>query len=388
MLRYAAVSALALLAAGCDDDPIIIGGDPPGAPRDLAARFEWVFEGFTGTGQPVGHPVAELTWLPPSDWDEEPFRVYGKRTSSTNFFLIATVTSCTVEGCVYRDANVAPGVSYEYYVATVNEATNEETTSEFREEVFIPNANVPAAPVADSAVGLDNAAYVRWTDGGNGENLAKFRVFLTRIDGTAYLYQAGETDATGFLDLRAENGHRYGYRVAAVDTMGHVGALSAEMIAVPRPDRTAELVYAHADDPTQSGFRFASDESANPILAGTSAQAQWRLETDGSGWRIVPLNGTQVVEFPGRTTALVCGPGADADCRAASVAPTTGYQTTPIAVSPEFSYVFRVTGSDGQPHYGVVRVTLLGEDQDGNDLMIFDWAYQLVANEPRLDRRQ
>jgi hypothetical protein len=55
-------------------------------------------------------------------------------------------------------------------------------------------------------------------------------------------------------------------------------------------------------------------------------------------------------------------------------------------VNPEFSYVFRVTGSDGQTHYGVVRASILGSDGSGHDLMIFDWAYQLIANDVRLDR--
>ena len=69
------------------------------------------------------------------------------------------------------------------------------------------------------------------------------------------------------------------------------------------------------------------------------------------------------------------------------MAPAAGYSTAPIPVNPEFSYVFRVTGSDGQVHFGVIRATLLGSDQDANDLMVFDWAYQLRANEPRLERR-
>ncbi|HEU0051924.1 MAG TPA: hypothetical protein VFQ39_02060, partial [Longimicrobium sp.] len=336
------------------------------------------------SNEPVGHAAVDLRWLPPSSWDQEPFRVYGKTASGSTFFLIATVTSCTTDGCTYRDRNVSTGQSYEYYVATVNERTNEETSTEFREAVAVPGYSKPATPAADSVVGLDNATFLRWSHS-NEASLSRFLVYLTRLDGTAYLYQMGETDGTGFLDQRAENGHRYGYRIAAVDTLGHVSALSAEMAGVPRPDYTAELVYAFADNAAASGFRFVGDEGSNPILAGNSASAQWRLETDATGWKIVPLNGTSVMEFSGRTTALTCGPGADAGCRAVTRAPVAGYQTTPIAVNSEFSYVFRVNGSDGQPHYGVVRATILGTDQTGRDLLIFDWAYQLIANEPRLN---
>ena len=100
----------------------------------------------------------------------------------------------------------------------------------------------------------------------------------------------------------------------------------------------------------------------------------------------MPLNDTSVVEFSGRTTALACGPGADAGCRAATRAPAAGYTTAPVPINPEFSYVFRVTGSDGQPHYGVIRASILGSDGAGHDLMIFDWAYQTLANDIRLIR--
>jgi len=384
-LRVAALAAAGLTLAACDDNPtVIVGSDPPGAPRDLALAYQWVLEGFTGS-QPVGYPAVDLAWLPPTDWDNEPFRVYGRRAGGS-YVLIATVTSCTTAGCAYRDVNVQHGQAYDFYVATVNERTGEETAGEFSETVGVPAYNRPAAPLADSTVALDGALYVRWRSGGSPDNLSRYIVYLTRLDAQSYLYHMGETDGTGFLDERAENGHVYGYRVAAVDSLGHVGTLGAELLGAPRPDVTAELVYAFGDNAPQSGFRFASSESTDPILAGSSTQAQWRLEADGSGWRLVPLNGSSVTEFPGRTTALACGPGADASCRAASRAPAGGYQTAPIAVNPEFSYVFRVTGADGQPHFGVVRATLLGSDQTGRRLMIFDWAYQLLPNDPRLGR--
>ncbi|HTE17452.1 MAG TPA: hypothetical protein VK689_03610, partial [Armatimonadota bacterium] len=198
--------------------------------------------------------------------------------------------------------------------------------------------------------------------------------------------QVGQTDGTGFLDQRAENGSEYGYRIATVDTLGQVSNLSTEVFAIPRPDFSGELVYAFADSALLSGFRFQQDGDANPILAGNSSRAHFRLESDGAAYRIVPLNGTQVTEF-GFTTALVCGPGSDPGCTAARTAPATGYSTAPIVIDSEHSYVFRVTGDDGQLHYGVVRISMLGTDQHGNDLAIFDWAYQLQPNQPRLDVR-
>ncbi|HEV7587729.1 MAG TPA: hypothetical protein VGO40_06330 [Longimicrobium sp.] len=388
-LLFSALAAAALLAA-CGRDHTIVGGGggpPPAAPTNLTTQARWILEGFTAAGQPSGYAAVDLAWDPPTAWGSEVFRVYGRRTGEAGFFLIATVTSCTTSGCVYRDRNVTAGQSYEYYVATTNESSNQETPTQFRESVRVPAASIPAAPLADSAVALDNAAYLRWRDGGAGASLWKYVVYLTRVDGTTYLYGLGETDGTAFLDTRATNGHVYGYRVAAVDTAEHVSALSAQFTAAPRPDASGELVYSFQTNAPLSGFRFQTTEATDPILAGASATAQWRLERDAAGWRIVPLNGTALMEYPGgRTTALVCGPGSDANCRAATRAPVAGYQTTPVAVNAEYSYVFRVTGSDGQPHYGVIRVQLLGSDGAGHDLMIFDWAYQLLPNDARLDR--
>jgi hypothetical protein len=381
--KWFAAAAL-VLAAACDEggDVVIVDpGEEPGMPTDLFASYAWVLEDFQN-GQPVGYPSVQVSWLPPSDWDDEVFRVYGKRASASDFTLIATVTSCSDLGCVYTDRNVQPGVDYEYYVSAYDERADLETASDFRDVVAVPGTARPAAPTALDGVGLDNAAFLRWTAPANAASVSKYVVFLTSVDGEAALYQAGQTDGTGFLDQRAENGARYGYRIATLDTLGHYSNLSSEVFVSPRPDYSGEFLYAFADSAELSGFRFQPNELDNPTLPGTSASAHWRLESDAAGLRIVPLNGTQVTEF-GPTTALVCGPGADEGCTAARVAPAAGYTTSPIAVNAEYSYVFRVTGNDGQPHFAVLRVTMVGTSQ-GKDLMIFDWAYQTRANEPQL----
>lgn len=377
--KLTAAAGLLFLAA-CENggNPVVVDRTSPGAPRDLFATYEWVLEGFQNN-QPVGHPSVELTWLPPAQWNNEVFRVYGRRSGSSAWTLMATVTSCTTSGCVYQDRNVAHGQSYDFYVAAYDGSS--ETATEFSETVGVP-ANVrPAAPARLRGVGLDRAAYVQWQPAA-ADDVARYLVYLTSLDGEAHLYRVGQTDGTGFLDERAANGSEFGYRIAAVDTLGHVSNLSAQATAVPRPDFTAELLYAHADAPTASGFQFQLDDETDPIVGGASTSADFRLETDAGGYRIVPVNGVQVTEW-GYTTSLVCGPGADAGCISASVTPATGYSTAPIAVSPEFSYVFRVPSAQGTRH-GVVRVTMLGQDQNGRDLMIFDWAYQTRVNEPRL----
>ncbi|HET6228930.1 MAG TPA: hypothetical protein VFE05_02560 [Longimicrobiaceae bacterium] len=381
------ITAAALSLGACDNTNVFVGGGGgrPDAPRDLTATAGWVLEGFNG-GSALGHPVVNLEWLPPLSWNREVFRIYGRRGGSSSYTLLATVTSCTVDGCAYADRNVSAGQTYDYYVATYDQASGIETATDFSETAAVPTATRPAAPVADSVIGLDHAAYIRWHANGSTGALWKYLVYLTHVGTQASLYQAGETDGTAYLDSRVENGSAYGYRVAAMDTFGRVSDLSAEITGVARPDAHGELLYAFGDSAAASGFRFVSSEASLPIVAGGSTQAQWRLESDAAGWRIVPLNGTRVLEYPGRTTSLVCGPAADATCRAVTRAPATGYTTAAIPVNSEFSYVFAVTGSDARTHYGVARVQLLGSDGRGHRLMIFDWAYQLLADEPRLDR--
>ena len=84
------------------------------------------------------------------------------------------------------------------------------------------------------------------------------------------------------------------------------------------------------------------------------------------------------------TIALKCGVAADAQCLDWTTAPLSGYSTVEIAVEPEFTYMWRVFEGDGLARFGAVRVTLLGTDQSGAALMIFDWAYQLQGGNPQL----
>lgn len=380
----------ALALAGCDSDPVVVDdrggtGAAPGRPLDVNARYEWILDGWSGS-RPVGHPSVLVTWKLPTSWDgRDPFRVYGRRAGQTTYALVATVTSCERGECRYLDINVAPGTRYEYYVATVDESSGQEAASQFRVGVDVPAATAPATPQPDSAVGLDNAVYLRWKAAGQTGAFWKYRVYLVGIDAAAHLYQLGEADAPGFVDLRARNGHVYRYRVAAVDTLGHVSDLSVPMSAVPRPDFRGELLYAYGDSTAASGFRFVSTDSLSPLVSGDSPSAQWRFEVVNGTWQIRPLGDTEVADV-GRTTALTCGPGADAGCRAATRAPTSGYSRAPVPLFAEVSYVFRVRGADGRVRHGVIRPQLLGSDQRGRRLVILDWAYQLIADEPRLYR--
>jgi hypothetical protein len=121
-----------------------------------------------------------------------------------------------------------------------------------------------------------------------------------------------------------------------------------------------------------------------PIVDGDSPNRHFRVEVDADGWWLVPGPGTEVYDGIFETTALKCGVDSDSDCVALDQAPLSGYVTLDMPLYSQSTYVLRVTGDDGLAHYGAIRVTLLGSDQDGSAIVIFDWAYQLQAGNPNL----
>lgn len=379
--RRLRMTLLAALLAGCDAEGAF-GPHRGLEPTDLEARYTWVEEGWTGAQltEPVGHPAVVLSWTLPDRWDGEPFRVYSRRSDRSGYLLAATVTSCAELSCRYTDLNVAPGEEYDFYVAAVDERSGREFVSRAVRSVRIPRAEQPATPDRPAARALDGAVYLRWPS--TGAQL--YRVFVLPA-GEDVPFEIGATDGTSFLDTRARNGARYAYRVAAVDTLGHVGRQSEAAVATPRPDAHAQRLYPMGDSAAASGFRFPeSAEAGAGVVPGDAAGAQWRLERAMGGLRIVPLGSTRVTAGIA-TTALTCGPQSDPDCAAVDAAPApSAFGPAPVPVRAANSYVFRVLGTDGRVRYGKIRVQGESTDFRGLPVLIFDWAFQLVPDEPQL----
>lgn len=372
--------AAALLVAGCndDDDPVIV---TPGDfdPEITEIRTLWVEQGWAGL-DPIGSPGVQLFWELPQAWDGEVFRVYSREDGAGDFFLIATVTACANRVCTYTDTNVEPGEAYDYFVVATDDRTGDELGESDVFDVAVPADDTPEVPAGLEAIALDSAVYLRW----NAAEAARYRIFLEGLGEDSVFFEIGATDGLGYVDTRAENGTAHTYRIAAVSEAGYVSPRSATISAIPRPDYHAELVFAHGDDPQASGFRFATTQATNPILPGTSADAQWRLEESGGVLRIVPLGDTRVTGGV-FTTDLSCGPGSEADCEfVAEAPPATDFGTAPVEVSAGNTYVFRVNVG-GQPHFGKVRVQGHAVDSSDRRVVVFDWAYQTVANEPSLN---
>lgn len=361
---------LILTLGACDgDDLVVVDDDRPAAPRDLSG---WYYD-----------RAVYLSWEIAPGWNQEPFRVYGKRRSDPDYFLIAEVTNCSGGICSYTDVNINPDITYEYYVAAVGHS-GMETPSDWSVEVYVPEPVPPADPGGVEVVALDNAIYVRWGDNArNASDFSFYRVYLQEPAGDQ-VFLLGETDSEGFLDLLAVNGNSYAYFITSVDDQGHESSGSVAAEGTPRPDYHGEWIYAFEDRPESSGFRFSEDEMSYPVTDGTDPARHFRVEVDADGWWLVPGSGVEVYDGYWETTALKCGVGADPDCVSLDVAPLTGYTSLDMPLYPQSTYVLRVVGDDGQLHYGAIRVDLLGSDQDGAAIMIFDWSYQLQAGNPNL----
>jgi hypothetical protein len=361
---WAAALLVLVAGAGCDASRII--GPPAGtAPPESFDAFYY-------------DRAVHLSWDLHAGWAGEPFRVYAKRGTDPDFFLIAEITNCAAGRCSYTDVNIVAGVTYEYFVAAVDPDTGEEAATPFVIEVFVPNPDPPPVPGGLDGIALDGAVFLLWdARSRNAEDFGFYRVYME--DGAGTVFLLGETDSEGFLDLLVENGSTYGYFVTAVDTQGHESEGSALVEATPRPDFHGELLYAFEDRLALSGFRFRESETLDPIVSGTSPDRHFRLEVDDAGWWLVPGPGVQVHAEPVFTTALRCGPAADAGCIDVRVAPSSNYTTADVALVPEFAYVIRVPAGGGQWRYGLIRVTHVGSAQDGA-VALFDWAFQLQAD--------
>ena len=369
-MRRVTVGPLVMVLAlvGCDDD-FIVGVDAPAAPRDVEVSY------YAG--------VVTVSWGLAPAWNGEAFRVYSRRVTDADYFLIAEVTSCASGLCSYEDANVLEGQTYEYYVSAVDFDTGIETASDHSVEVSVPAAVGPPAPNAFRVVALDKANYLAWGNRSReAGDFSHYQVYLD--DGTGTEFLLGETDSEGFLDLLVENGTTYSYFVTAMDTDGHESSASLTAQGTPRPDFHGEWLYDHFGQPALSGFRFSEDENTQPIVSGTSSDRHFRLEVDEQGWWLVPGPQSAIYPVGFETTSLKCDVAADAECVEVTSAPTSGYVTQDMLLEPQTSYVLRVVGNDGESHYGVIRPDLLGYDQDDNALMIFDWAYQVQAGKPDL----
>ena len=367
-MRYRAmVAAVLFMSMGGCDGSIVVAGDPPAPPEDL--------EGF------YYDRGVDLSWGLGSGWDGEAFRVYGRRTTDTDYFFIAEVTSCAEGECLYRDINVSPDRTYEYYVAAADPDTGEESASDYSVEVFVPLPVPPPVPDDIVAVALDNAVYLHWSaNSTSAEDFVAWRVYYAGEDGDFYL---GDTDSRGFIDFLAENGTTATYYVTSIDAHGHESDGSELVESTPRPDYTSETMYPYESVAESSGFRFQETDAVEAVMDGDDPDRHFRVVANTQGLWFDPGPGAFVHPTRRPTSALKCGPGADPDCTSWERAPTSGYTSSDVRLEAGHTYMFYVPGDDGEMRYGSVRASHSGGCQEGY-IIIFDWAYQTQAGNPNL----
>ncbi|HSM05531.1 MAG TPA: hypothetical protein VK858_13015 [Longimicrobiales bacterium] len=360
------VGALGLAACDSGTTIVVPGGGGPAAPVGLDVRY-------------YDRSVV-VTWELSSAWNGEPFRVYAA-PPGLEWVMVAEVTNCSAGLCSYTDVNIEAGATYDYYVAAVGFDGSESATTEAI-RITIPAYTPPPVPGGMEVVALDGANYLRWDDRArDASDFSFYRVYLY-LDGESFLL--GETDSEGFLDELAENGLTYEYFVTALDEYGHESDGGGSAWGTPRPDFHGEYLYDYFAVPALSGFIFQEDESFDPVVPGTDLSRHFRFETDASGWWLVPGPGVTVYPQGFETSALKCGPGADAYCVALDEAPSSGYVSADLGLQTQTTYVLRVPGADNQLRYAALRVQVLGFDQNDDPLMIFDWSYQLQPGNPAL----
>ena len=368
--RVLILTGVVLLGACDDDDTILVPLDGPAPPIGLDAGYY--------------NRAVTVYWELSSGWNGETFRIFGKRVGDASFLVIAEVTSCSAGSCEYTDTNIVSEVSYDYFVSALDPDTGVETDSDGTVRVSVPSFSPPPVPAGLEVVALDATNYIRWNDDArSASDFSAYRIYLLSDEGATQTL-LGDSDSPGFLDALAENGVTSSYAVSSVDLFGHESGTSGSAQGTPRPDFTGELVYSFVDEPNSSGFRFPESDQLDPVVSGGSPTRHFRLEADASGWWLVPGPSAEVFQEGVFTTALKCGVAADAQCQDWTTAPLSGYSAVGIAAEPEFTYIWRVFEGDGVARFGAIRVTLLGTDQSGAALMIFDWAYQLQGGNPQL----
>ena len=368
--RVLILTGVVVLGACDDHDTILVPVDGPAPPIDLDAGYF--------------NRAVTVYWELSSAWNGETFRIFGKRVGDASFFLIAEVTSCSAGSCEYTDTNIVSNVSYDYYVSALDPDTGAETDSDRTVRVSVPSFSPPPVPSGLEVVALDATNYIRWNDDArSADDFSAYRIYLLSDQGATQTL-LGHSDSPGFLDALAENGVTSSYAVSSVDLFGHESDTSGSAQGTPRPDFTGELVYSFVDQPNLSGFRFSDSDQLDPVVSGGSLTRHFRLETDALGSWLVPGPSAEVFPEGVLTTELKCGVATDAQCQEWTTAPLSGYSAVEIPVEPEFTYMWRVFEGDGAARFGAIRVTLLGTDQSGAALMIFDWAYQLQGGNPQL----
>ncbi len=369
MNRYVVSALFVVTVAACEDEVFEPAFLPP--PDNLLYRLE-------PSGEPATPAGLVLRWDPVVDANLQAYGVYS-RPGSTGPFGLRGETSSTS----FHDDGPP---DLEYYVVSIDLGGFESQPSDV---VVIDERLRLEAPAWIASTSLDGAVHLTWADNpfsADPEGFEQYRVYSASYsldDGLCDVrwFLEGTTVAPEFLAGALENGQPFCFAVSAESIEGFESLWSPLWADTPRPDARNVLVYAMAEDPTRSGFRFFFDVDGDGVAernelgivtSGTSPDVDFRVERDQGGvFRMVPVRvGTEVALYSAAPVE---------DLTSIDFAPEDGYERDAVVAEPGFGYVFQMLAGDAFPRYGAVRVTHVGRD-----FVIFDWSYQTDPGNPEL----
>jgi hypothetical protein len=334
--------------------------------------------------EPSGTPGAPTGVLLHWDFDDNAnlavWHVYSRGSTSESYRLRGSTTSNS-----FHDQGIP---HLQYYVTAEDIDGIESSPSSV---VTVDERLALQKPATLTSTSLNGAIALTWSDNAyttdpNGFKI--YRVYSASYDldqnlcGTTWSLE-GSTVAPEFVSSALTNGVPRCFGVSAISVEGFESLWSPIRSDTPRPDAHNVVLYARQAQDAGSGFRFWRDvdndgvADANEIglvLPGSSAQADFTVERDGSGTMfLTPLRTGTGVSLYGRSPV--------ADLTSIDFAPDIAYGRTGIEALPGWGYVFETDGGDGFLRFGALRVSHVGQS-----FLIVDWSFQTDPGNPELIR--
>lgn len=229
-------------------------------------------------------------------------------------------------------------------------------------ENYYIDTTPPSPPQGLRVLALDNAAELSWVS--NTEpDLAGYKIWVSdRYDGK-YTYVA-TVSKNNFVDYEAKNGVRYYYAVTAFDYTDNESDLSADVIyATPRPEGYGTRIDDYRVLPNSAGYDF----STYSIGKYNDNFTDVFFENYNGRYYLDVWNDTDIQDM-----------GYTATLDDIAYAPSAGWAPSKSAEAiVGHTYVIWTVDD----HYAKMRVKEVTASR-----ITFDWAYQLVAQDPQLKR--
>jgi hypothetical protein len=245
------------------------------------------------------------------------------------------------------------------------------------------------APASLSSISLNRAIHLQWADNAAQSDPSRFeryQVYSAGYDLDQGVCRSdwvveGTTVSDEFLVTLITNGVPRCFGVSAISVEGVESDWSPLWQDTPRPDARNVLVYADAQNATQSGFRFwqdaNNDGAAQPTELGI-VTAESRTDIDFSVYRDPGDSSLWLVpQFAGDSLRLYSNSPV-ADLTSIDFAPAAGYSRDMFEAVAGYGYVFQRL-ENGQYHYAGLRVT-----HASRQYVIFDFSVQTDPGNPEL----